>query len=142
MSDRPARSPLLFRRWRFPNARPQRALTESEYPGGATTNPSSGEHYTKEEGYGVGITSFTAAIAHGNRHRLAHEKSAQRRLARRFPGELQSGFFVGSWRQGKDVHYDPSEVVLDRDEALRRGKERHQKTIWDFANKTEIEVPK
>lgn len=133
MPDVPPRSPLLFRRWRFPGARP--------YHGGATVNPETGERYEKKEGHGVGASQSTAAQSSiFGRNRVAHEKAAQQRLARRHGAELRSGYYVGSWRSGGKVHYDPSEVIADFDTAMTKAKERKQKAIWDFANQREIAV--
>lgn len=129
----PPRSPLLFRRWRFPGSRP--------YHGGATTNPQTGEHH-EGSGYAVGTTQHTAAVSHAGSsgRRVAHEKAAQERLARRHGSEIKSGYYVGSWRTGDKVHYDPSEIVSDLATATKRARERHQLAIYDFANQREIKV--
>jgi hypothetical protein len=71
---------------------------------------------------------------------VAHEKAAQQRLAHKHGAELQSGYYVGSWRQGSDVHYDPSEVVTSRAEAMKRARARNQQTIYDFKNRVAIPV--
>lgn len=127
MSDLPPRSPLLFRRWQFKNARP--------YHGGGTTDKS-GERYDKPKGYGVGLAEGTAALSHSNQNRLAHEKAAQQRLHRRHP----DAGYVGSWREGHRIHYDPSAVVEDKSEAVRLAREKHQKAIWDFKKKKELQI--
>ena len=134
MADRPApRSPLLFRRWAFRGARPVH--------GGGTTSPQTGEHH-EGSGYGVAAGDNTAAISHAGSHgrRVAHEKAAQERLARRHPAELRSGYYVGSWRQGDKVHYDPTEVVGDLATAMERAKARGQLAIYDFKNQRDIKV--
>lgn len=125
-----ARSPLLFRRWTFKGARP--------FHGGGTTNAATGERYDKPEGYGVGLVDGTAALSRPGTHgrRVAHEKAAQQRLARRHP---ETGY-VGSWRNGTKVHYDPAAVVNDLDEAIRIGKANNQKAVWDFKNQREIAI--
>lgn len=133
MNDRPARSPLLFRRWRFPGSRP--------YHGGATTEAETGKRYEKEEGYGVGMAEGTVAQSRPGSHgrRLAHEKAAQERLARRFPPD--SGYYVGSWRErGGKVDYDPSRVIASLDDAMAVARKNKQKAIYDFKNKREIAV--
>lgn len=71
---------------------------------------------------------------------MAHEKAAQERLSRRASSELSHGYLVGSWREGEKIYYDPSEVIMDRDEALKRAKERNQLAIYDFAKKETVYV--
>lgn len=134
MTDKPApRRSLLFHRWTFPGARP--------YHGGATVDPKTGERYTKDEGYAVGSTQDTAAKASiAGPNRLAHEKAAQQRLDRRHGAELRTGGYVGSWRENGKIHYDPVQIVEDRDDAISMAKKRNQKAIWDLKNKREISI--
>jgi hypothetical protein len=78
----------------------------------------------------------------GAHQKLAPHKRAQHSLLRRFPELKEEGFYVGTWRDDKGrTHYDPAEVVKDRDEALRKAKERKQEAVWDFGNKSEVKVP-
>ncbi len=71
--------------------------------------------------------------------RVAHEKAAQQRLARRFPPD--DGYYVGSWRErGGKVDYDPSRIYDSLDDAMESGRVNKQKAIWDFKNKREIQV--
>jgi hypothetical protein len=136
MGDRPPRSPLLFRRWRFPGARPGLAA-------GSTTNAQTGKPYDPVEGgYGIGTHEGTVARAErgSSGRRLAHEKAAQERLSRRAPELRTSGYYVGTWRSGGGIDYDPSEIEPNLDTAMNKARARKQKAIWDFKNSREITV--
>jgi hypothetical protein len=49
--------------------------------------------------------------------------------------------FLGIWTQGQNIFIDVSQVVFDKDAALRRAAEAHQIAIWDIDNDQEINVP-
>lgn len=134
MADRPPpRSPLLFRRWTFRGARP--------FHGGRTTEAATGKSVEPESGYAVGQSERTAAQSRPGLfgRRVAHEKAAQARLARRFPPD--NGYYVGSWREsGGKVDYDPARIFTSREDAMESGRVNKQKAIYDFKNKREIPV--
>lgn len=48
--------------------------------------------------------------------------------------------YLGTWLKDGKIYLDVSENIMDRDEAIRLGKERNQKAIWDVVNQTEIET--
>lgn len=47
---------------------------------------------------------------------------------------------LGVWRDERDgaVYFDVSELVQDREEAVRLGRERGQLAVWDFASGSEV----
>ncbi len=46
---------------------------------------------------------------------------------------------LGGWVDDKGVaHIEPSQLVLDKDEAIKLGKQRNQMAVWDFENMSEI----
>lgn len=48
--------------------------------------------------------------------------------------------YLGTWLNGGKIYLDVSENITSREEAVRLGKERNQKTIWDVVNQVEIDT--
>lgn len=134
----PARSPLLFHRWRFPNARAER---QGEGAGGATTTQA-GEKLHPTEGYGIGTHEGTVARTkvRNTPHRLAREKRAQVRLGRHMAREHPTqGYLVGAWRDNGQLYYDPTTVFNGTEQEARElGRKHKQQAIYDFKNKRVI----
>jgi hypothetical protein len=48
--------------------------------------------------------------------------------------------YLGTWLNDSKVYLDVSENIQELFEAIRRGRERNQKAIWDVANLSEIDT--
>lgn len=48
--------------------------------------------------------------------------------------------YLGTWLNGGKIYLDVSQNITSREEAIRIGRERNQKAIWDVVNQVEIET--
>lgn len=51
---------------------------------------------------------------------------------------LTDGVYLGAWRHDGRVYLDLSEVIPDRETALRVARERAQLAVWDATNEREV----
>jgi hypothetical protein len=113
-------------------------MTEPKYPiaaytaehGGGTFDALTREPFAPRHGYAVAVAHGTAAIV----RRADHVDAAAIRVAQEFGAP-----FVGTWLDPYgDVHVDPVEYVIDRQRAIRYGRERAQAAIFEFSTGEEI----
>jgi prophage maintenance system killer protein len=114
-----------------------RAVPDIDREGGGTFHPVTGESPT--QGYQV------SQLGHTVKHpeALRHDHEALAKAVRDFVVTHWEPFedpnnYVGTWTHGGSLWLEPSENVLDSQEAIRRAKERNQISIWDNVNKIEI----
>ena len=48
--------------------------------------------------------------------------------------------YLGTWLNGGKIYLDVSQNMMNREEAIRVGRERNQKAIWDVINQVEIDT--
>lgn len=101
--------------------------------GGATVDVKTGEHYDKSKGgFGVALLSGTFMKVPAKAPLREHHEAMQK--TSRYPGATH----MGTWLNRGVVHYDPVEVIKDQPTAEKRGRERKQEAIYDYANDREI----
>jgi hypothetical protein len=102
--------------------------------GGFTVRPYGGQVPTK--GYFValqGLTDKTPVQKFSDLHILFFADKVSDLIDWTDPN-----FFIGGWLNKGTVYLDVSELVLDRETAIRLGQKRNQIAIWDIANCEEI----
>lgn len=106
------------------------AIRSTLQDGGATIGPSGPIHPTN--GYAVAIVGDTYATVPASVDPAALGRVV-RRLRRQYPDA-----YVGTWHDGERIHVDPVEVIDNRADAERIGRERSQLAIFNFATRESI----
>lgn len=108
--------------------------------GGATLDPRTGRRVDK--GYAVAGLSEAKMISASDVSTPQGEAATREALKRWVKEQAAKGAFddpnvkVGAWVDGKEVWVEPSQHVMDRDEAIRLGTSRNQKEIADLVEVT------
>ncbi|WP_165218199.1 hypothetical protein [Schaalia sp. ZJ1691] len=99
---------------------------------GFTIDPVTGENY-RGEGYGI-------AVSDSPELRKADTWFTPRRIQnwwnRKARFLIRDGYYIGGWFNDATDEFtlDISEVIMDRETALREGRERGEEAVYDFAH--------